>query len=107
MKDPLLINHEYHESPFGTNGSRIPTRSTISTSESGQELWPVGVKLGIVRLGHAAGKLKYTLVDEQDIVLAREYTFEVSVGDNSQFKQLTTLLYRLVSKSTLPVAVER
>ncbi|KAI2802950.1 Zinc finger MYND domain-containing protein 19 [Blomia tropicalis] len=76
MKDPLLINHEYNESPFGINGSRYPTRSTISTSESGQELWPVGVKLGIVRLGHAAGKLKYTLVDEQDIVLAREYTFE-------------------------------
>lgn len=83
MKDPLLINHEYTESPFGLSGSRSgsgcppPTRSTISTSESGQELWPVGVKLGIVRLGHAAGKLKYTLVDEQDIVLAREYTFEV------------------------------
>lgn len=97
MKDPLLINHEYSESPFGFGSSSSsssssfsssstsragcpPTRSTISTSESGQELWPVGVKLGIVRLGHAAGKLKYTLVDEQDIVLAREYTFEVGGG---------------------------
>ncbi|CAG2101991.1 unnamed protein product [Medioppia subpectinata] len=41
------------------------------------ELWPVGVKLGIVRLGRAAGKLKYTLLDEHDIVLAREYSFEL------------------------------
>ncbi|XP_054158869.1 zinc finger MYND domain-containing protein 19-like [Oppia nitens] len=50
-----------------------------SSSASGQtaaELWPIGVKLGIVRLGRVAGKLKYTLLDERDIVLAREYSFE-------------------------------
>jgi len=52
----------------------LPSASQSLVSSS--ELWPVGVKLGIVRLGRAAGKLKYTLLDEQDIVLAREYSFE-------------------------------
>ncbi|XP_072344293.1 zinc finger MYND domain-containing protein 19 isoform X3 [Scyliorhinus torazame] len=33
-------------------------------------------KLGIVRLGRAAGKTKYTLIDEQDIPLVENYTFE-------------------------------
>jgi len=50
--------------------------SSAQTQMSSSELWPVGVKLGIVRLGRTAGKLKYTLLDEQDIVLAREYSFE-------------------------------
>jgi len=50
--------------------------TTSQSLMSSSELWPVGVKLGIVRLGRAAGKLKYTLLDEQDIVLAREYSFE-------------------------------
>ncbi|EEC12660.1 zinc finger protein, putative [Ixodes scapularis] len=36
-----------------------------------------GVKLGIVRLGRAAGKIKYTLLDERDISLVHEYSFEV------------------------------
>lgn len=35
-----------------------------------------GLKLGIVRLGRAAGKTKYTLLDERDISLVHEYTFE-------------------------------
>jgi len=35
-----------------------------------------GLKLGIVRLGRAAGKTKYTLLDERDICLVHEYTFE-------------------------------
>jgi len=52
----------------------LSSSAQLLTSTS--ELWPVGVKLGIVRLGRAAGKLKYTLLDEQDIVLAREYSFE-------------------------------
>ncbi|XP_055516334.1 zinc finger MYND domain-containing protein 19 isoform X1 [Leucoraja erinacea] len=33
-------------------------------------------KLGIVRLGRAAGKTKYTLIDEQDIPMVENYTFE-------------------------------
>merc|ERR1712012_1114721 len=37
---------------------------------------PSGLKLGIVRLGRAAGKTKYTLLDERDISLVHEYTFE-------------------------------
>lgn len=76
MRDPLLKDQVFKDARLPSD---VPSRSTISTSESGQELWPVGVKLGIVRLGHAAGKLKYTLVDEQDIVLAREYTFDARV----------------------------
>ncbi|CAG2164631.1 unnamed protein product [Oppiella nova] len=50
--------------------------SAVSPNGQPSELWPIGVKLGIVRLGRAAGKLKYTLLDEHDIVLAREYSFE-------------------------------
>nr|AAH70586.1 Mizip protein [Xenopus laevis] len=33
-------------------------------------------KLGIVRLGRVAGKIKYTLIDEQDIPLVDSYAFE-------------------------------
>ncbi|XP_053329798.1 zinc finger MYND domain-containing protein 19 [Spea bombifrons] len=33
-------------------------------------------KLGIVRLGRVAGKIKYTLIDEQDIPLVDNYSFE-------------------------------
>uniref|UniRef100_A0A8C5R4A1 Zinc finger MYND-type containing 19 n=1 Tax=Leptobrachium leishanense TaxID=445787 RepID=A0A8C5R4A1_9ANUR len=33
-------------------------------------------KLGIVRLGRVAGKIKYTLIDEQDIPLVDSYSFE-------------------------------
>jgi len=35
-----------------------------------------GLKLGIVRLGKAAGKTKYSLLDEKDIGLVHQYTFE-------------------------------
>jgi len=35
-----------------------------------------GLKLGIVRLGKAAGKTKYSLLDERDIGLVHRYTFE-------------------------------
>lgn len=41
--------------------------------------WVSGVKLGIVRLGRAAGKIKYTLLDERDITLVHEYSFEARV----------------------------
>ncbi|CAN8019248.1 zinc finger MYND domain-containing protein 19 [Ixodes scapularis] len=41
--------------------------------------WMAGVKLGIVRLGRAAGKIKYTLLDERDISLVHEYSFEARV----------------------------
>nr|NP_001123343.1 zinc finger protein (MYND)-12 [Ciona intestinalis]FAA00232.1 TPA: zinc finger protein [Ciona intestinalis] len=34
------------------------------------------VKLGIVRLGKAAGKTKYTILDEEDISLVEQYAFE-------------------------------
>lgn len=44
-----------------------------------QEGWIPGVKLGIVRLGRAAGKLKYTLLDECDISLVQEYAFEARI----------------------------
>lgn len=36
-------------------------------------------KLGIVRLGRAAGKMKYSLLDEQDISLVERYAFEARV----------------------------
>lgn len=51
-------------------------------SDTGDEARPErpratgGLKLGIVRLGRAAGKTKYTLLDERDICLVHEYTFE-------------------------------
>ncbi|KAL5011307.1 hypothetical protein ScPMuIL_009858 [Solemya velum] len=35
-----------------------------------------GFKLGIVRLGRAAGKVKYALLDERDISLVENYAFE-------------------------------
>ena len=61
MRDPLLKDYKFLDtsSPCSSSSpsSDIQARSTISTSESGQELWPVGVKLGIVRLGHSAGKV--------------------------------------------------
>lgn len=41
--------------------------------------WMAGVKLGIVRLGRAAGKIKYTLLDERDITLVHQYSFEARV----------------------------
>jgi len=43
------------------------------------EIWTLGVNFGIVRLGPAAGKLKYTLLDKQDIGLVREFQFEAFV----------------------------
>ncbi|XP_013380580.1 zinc finger MYND domain-containing protein 19-like [Lingula anatina] len=38
-----------------------------------------GFKLGIVRLGRAAGKIKYALLDERDIGLVERYAFEAQV----------------------------
>ncbi|XP_077986949.1 zinc finger MYND domain-containing protein 19-like [Glandiceps talaboti] len=38
-----------------------------------------GFKLGIVRLGRAAGKTKYSLLDERDISLVERYAFEARV----------------------------
>lgn len=38
-----------------------------------------GFKLGIVRLGRAAGKVKYALLDEGDISLVTQYAFEARV----------------------------
>lgn len=43
------------------------------------EAWMSGVKLGIVRLGRAGGKMKYTLLDERDITLVQEFAFEARV----------------------------
>ena len=54
-----------------------PPESSSSSSSSSE--WPSsgGVKLGIVRLGRAGGKMKYTLLDERDVCLARDHLFEV------------------------------
>lgn len=38
-----------------------------------------GWKLGVVRLGRAAGKTKYVLLDERDISLVQQYAFEAKV----------------------------
>ncbi|CAH1786484.1 unnamed protein product [Owenia fusiformis] len=38
-----------------------------------------GFKVGIVRLGRAAGKTKYALLDEHDIALVQQYAFEARV----------------------------
>ncbi|XP_041370719.1 zinc finger MYND domain-containing protein 19-like [Gigantopelta aegis] len=38
-----------------------------------------GFKLGIVRLGRAAGKTKYALLDERDISLVEQFAFEARV----------------------------
>ncbi|XP_054723342.1 zinc finger MYND domain-containing protein 19-like [Uloborus diversus] len=43
------------------------------------ESWAQGINYGIVLLGPAAGKLKYTLLDKQDIELIQEYQFEAFV----------------------------
>lgn len=50
-------------------------KDSINSAES----WMSGVKLGIVRLGRAAGKMKYTLLDERDISLVQEFAFEARV----------------------------
>ncbi|UYV61944.1 ZMYND19 [Cordylochernes scorpioides] len=55
------------------------------------ETWTSGVKLGIVRLGRAAGKMKYTLLDERDIILVHEYAFEVSKTKSPASPILTTV----------------
>uniref|UniRef100_T1JKH2 MYND-type domain-containing protein n=1 Tax=Strigamia maritima TaxID=126957 RepID=T1JKH2_STRMM len=48
--------------------------------ESGDNSPPMsGFKLGIVRLGRAAGKTKYALLDERDIQLVQQYAFEARV----------------------------
>ncbi|XP_065575903.1 zinc finger MYND domain-containing protein 19-like [Artemia franciscana] len=44
--------------------------------ESKKERNSNSVKLGIVRLGRAAGKVKYALLDESDIQLIEKYAFE-------------------------------
>lgn len=41
-----------------------------------------GFKLGIVRLGRAAGKTKYALLDERDIPMVEKYAFEARVEVN-------------------------
>ncbi|XP_050731843.1 zinc finger MYND domain-containing protein 19-like isoform X3 [Eriocheir sinensis] len=41
-----------------------------------------GLKLGIVRLGRAAGKTKYALLDERDICLVQQFAFEARVEIN-------------------------
>lgn len=38
-----------------------------------------GFKLGVIRLGKAAGKIKYSLLDEQDVSLIRRYGFQAHV----------------------------
>jgi len=38
-----------------------------------------GTKIGIVKLGKAAGKTKYSLLDERDIGLVHQYTFEAKI----------------------------
>lgn len=43
------------------------------------EVCTLGVNFGIIRLGPAAGKLKYTLLDKQDIGLVKEFQFEAFV----------------------------
>ncbi|XP_046450893.1 zinc finger MYND domain-containing protein 19-like [Daphnia pulex] len=50
--------------------------SGASSSSSSTSSQVSGLKLGIVRLGRAAGKVKYALLDERDIGLVQEYAFE-------------------------------
>lgn len=51
----------------------------MKLQSKGDDSWTLGVNFGIVRLGPAAGKLKYTLLDKQDIGLVREFQFEAYV----------------------------
>jgi len=51
----------------------------IVASSNGATSQVSGLKLGIVRLGRAAGKVKYALLDERDIGLVQEYAFEARV----------------------------
>ncbi|XP_043217011.1 zinc finger MYND domain-containing protein 19-like [Amphibalanus amphitrite] len=50
----------------------IPDLSHLHTAEN----TGAGLKLGIVRLGRAAGKVKFSLLDERDINLVQQYAFE-------------------------------
>lgn len=71
------------ESETISGSQRSPGSSSTSSASSGHPTANGGrsgngggLKLGIVRLGRAAGKTKYTLLDERDISLVHEYTFE-------------------------------
>jgi len=52
-------------------------------------------KLGIVKLGKVAGKTKYTLLDERDIGLVHQYTFEavLDVDRNGHGARITAVCY--------------
>lgn len=53
------------------------------------------IKLGIVRLGKAAGKVKYTIIDEDDISLIENYAFEprVDVDPNGMGARVYAYIY--------------
>jgi len=66
------------ETASGSHGSSLSTSGSSgqAVANGGRPGSSGGLKLGIVRLGRAAGKTKYTLLDERDISLVHEYTFE-------------------------------
>jgi len=55
----------------------------------------LAAKLGIVKLGKVAGKTKYTLLDERDIGLVHQYTFEarLDVDRNGGGARISAVCY--------------
>ncbi|CAG0879156.1 unnamed protein product [Cyprideis torosa] len=90
---PLLDPTEQGPPPYNPQREegRVPPERAAVAAPSG------GLKLGIVRLGRAAGKTKYALLDEVDISLVQRYAFQarVEVDRNGCGARVTAVVFEL------------
>jgi len=56
------------------------------------------IKLGIIRLGISAGKVKYTIIDENDINMVKNLSFEprVDIEPNGQGARVLAYVYNIL-----------